>query len=293
MQDDIFITQNYKVSSIGRKSPNWASQEIIEENSPSRTSNEQRVREVVDESMKKDQDEIVNRIRAIEIQAKEKVERQREEQNREERKRIEKEREQELKEERERQEREREKQEREREDRERERLAREEAERFMQSGEAEERQRQKELLLAKMKAIDEGKIDARKSVGPSGDGLQNGHIRNGIGESSVSFGSYQPSFLAGSSAKERNKPVVAKKKSSDLLGELFPSNEFEASENRRNVTVNGTKSPVLLNLGDTMTSSNTHQNGKLLPRRTRQPMVAVAQINGMSSDEEEIEEVPL
>lgn len=186
------------------------------------------------------------------------------------------------------------------------RRAREEAERFQSSAEEQERLRQKELLLSKMKAIDEGRISTETGISGS---HQNGVALRGKQRPPASeveevegavFGEYRPSFLAGSSASaSRPSKKVAEKKNHREP----PKDEILFFDQKEEKNGNGKSSPDLSFLGGGEGGSQTNKVGsdgdQLLPRRPRQHTASVVvnnnktDVNIISDLGDDIEEVIL
>jgi len=189
----------------------------------------------------------------------------------------------------------RERTERERVDRERERLAEQEAaverERFENSKEGKEQKRQKEILLAKMKAIEKGEITldsqppTTRSKQAKGDDM--------------SFGEYKPSFLTSSTTTSTRTPqnTTMSTKKSNLINDLFSNGSGDGSGMNK-TEKNRSSSPTLAGFsfddnnkvggGGTASKNGT----RVLPRRTRQPVTTVAHpgfgmVGGYDDDVEE------
>jgi len=172
------------------------------------------------------------------------------------------------------------------------RRARKEAER-MTSAE-EERRRQKELLLARMKAIDEGTINKSDvAAGPSSQPM-NGPVsskRPVAADDDVNavFGEYRPSFLAGtsSSAKTNNTSTTSKRRD-------------PASRPRNNLLVfdddlsqpSGAEKPSSPDLSflSSQPSQGDGHSKHLLPRRPRQQATTMngSVVSDLSDDIEEV-----
>ena len=210
--------------------------------------------------------------------------------------------------ERERRELERQKREQERAERERRELeeqrrrAREEAER-MTSAEQEERRRQKELLLARMKAIDDGAVkqsDAASGPEPSSQTM-NGPLtttskRPVAADDDVNtvFGGYRPSFLAGTTGSAKAKKTPSSKRRdpasrprNSLL--VFDDDLTKPSDSEKPASppdlsfLSGQPSHGELGAGD-------RHSKHLLPRRPRQQATTMngASVNDLSDDIEEV-----
>lgn len=202
-------------------------------------------------------------------------------------------------------ERERERAERERQElKEQRRRAQEEAER-MTSAEEQERRRQKELLLAKMKAIDEGTVNSlditqSSSLMMNGPASSKRAVAADADMHDAVFGEYHPSFLAGtttSSAKtkktlstRRRDPAASRPQNNLLIfddddGFTKPSNA-DKPESPDLSFLSGHSPPSQGEMG------GGDKNSKhLLPRRPRQQATTM---NGMVTDlSDDIEEVIL
>lgn len=180
------------------------------------------------------------------------------------------------------------------------RRAREEAER-MTSAEEQERRRQKELLLAKMRAIDDGTVNNSDVAGPSLQTM-NGPTSNKravAADDDVNgavFGEYRPSFLAGtmtSSAKTKKTSTTSKRRDTasrpqnNLLvfdDDLTKPLDSERPESSDLSFLSSQPPQGEMGAGD-------RQSKHLLPRRPRQQATTM---NGISNDlSDDIEEVIL
>ena len=194
-------------------------------------------------------------------------------------------------------EREKERAERERRDlEEQRRRAREEAER-MSSADAEERRRQKELLLARMKAIDDGTVKNSDVAASSSSHTMNGptSTKRAVAaddEVSAVFGEYRPSFLAGTTTTAKTKTSASKRRDPasrpqrNLL--VFDDDLNKPSDTEKPA------SPDLSFLSNQPSQSEVgagdRHNKHLLPRRPRQQATTM---NGTTSVNDDIEEVIL
>lgn len=166
----------------------------------------------------------------------------------------------------------------------------------------------KDDLLAKLRAIDEGKPDRTSSstrkeynftepVNNLHQGLpSHGQRKSNIfGDESPTFGSYQPSFMLSDSkttktrdSKTSNKPELGNKnKQSDLFAELFATEPKRAS----NVLTDARQdSPVLLELGGLTTKAKPHPTQI---HREKQAIVPVfrSTTKKIEFSDEEIEEI--
>jgi len=175
------------------------------------------------------------------------------------------------------------------------RHAREEAER-MTSAEQEERRRQKELLLARMKAVDDGTI---KNTGPSARTM-NGPVtttnkRAAAADDTVNgavFGEYRPSFLAGSTTSVKTKKTSAGRKRDAGSGPrnnllVFDDDEDPASSEK---PASPPEQLSFLSSQGEVGAGDRHSR-HLLPRRPRQQ--ATTTMNGSVVSSDDIEEVIL
>ena len=201
----------------------------------------------------------------------------------------------------------------------RERLARDDAERF--SVEDRERRHQRELLLAKMKAIDEGKMSTDNGVfitssysnsPPPTNGLQTASKYQTKSYADTSFGEYKPTFIATNDATINRKKKNSfdsksdSSKKSSLMNELFAgANEAGSSEDEENIPVifdrkqshrGGASSPVMLFGGESREVKhveNGNDGSHLLPKRSRQPVTTFTgnTLNAIGDSDDDIEEV--
>jgi len=170
---------------------------------------------------------------------------------------------------------------------EQEKKEREEKETFVRqqnSVEEKERQRQKELLLAKMKAIDEGNLSSnQKTTATSANGDSK------VDDFGLTFGDYKPSFITDVSTSSKSS-----KKTSDKKSELDDQHSNDIFHN-----AGYSSSGYSIHADHTSSVREGHgdqRDGYLLPRRNRQPILAVtrnADINVVSDLGEDIEEVTL
>lgn len=145
---------------------------------------------------------------------------------------------------------------------------------FKNKTESKTNQKQKEMLLARMKEIDESRSSVSKS---SKQPLFTDELDDSP------FGSYQPSF--GNSTKPGHSKS---KKKAEVISGLF-NDDLENFKEELIYEKGRSKSPVLLNLSnDSGKKSQFHSSNKsnLLPLRMKQQVSSLATLNGIDSDEE-------
>jgi len=178
------------------------------------------------------------------------------------------------------------------------RRTREEAER-MTSAEEQERRRQKELLLAKMRAIDDGTVNNSDIAGPSLQ-MMNGPTSNkrAVAADDVNgavFGEYRPSFLAGATTSSAKTKKTSTTKRRDTVSR--PQNNLLVFDDDLTKPLDSERpeSPDLSFLSSQPShgemGAGDRQSKHLLPRRPRQQATTM---NGISNDlSDDIEEVIL
>lgn len=161
----------------------------------------------------------------------------------------------------------------------------------------QERQKQKALLLAKMKAIDDGNFaNEQKSMHTFSNGNNNHQENNSnIDDFGLTFGDYKPSFLT--DVNNKTKFSKTKSKLSDQHDVLLMDNPGYSGDDHHSspnssVLENRNSSPSK----ETYIRNVDQRDGQLLPRRTRQPVMAVtrnADISVIDDLGDDIEEVTL
>lgn len=177
------------------------------------------------------------------------------------------------------------------------RLANSNAVQRQRDTEEQERLRQKELLLAKMKAIDEGNFGSSSKSLDDAKNDQYKHQESSLYDFGLTFGDYKPSFLTSSI----NTPTVNKKLSDKRA--IHHTNDALLEDQYHSVSGNTPSSPYLARVADRATVSpieggnfETTLEEYLLPRRARQPVLAMTKsvkMNVVSDINDEVEEMTL
>jgi len=171
------------------------------------------------------------------------------------------------------------------------RRSREEAER-MTSAKEQERRRQKELLLAKMKAIDDGTVKHSDDASQPMNGLiaSKRAVAADDDVNDAVFGGYRPSFLAGSTTSASKTKAAASKRRVDQASRP-PRNSLLIFDD----DLDNPESPDLDFLSNPSSqgevgAGDRHANKHLLPRRTQQQTTTVngGLANDVSDDIEEL-----
>jgi hypothetical protein len=161
--------------------------------------------------------------------------------------------------------------------------------------EEQERQKQKELLLAKMRAIDEGILDSSEKPLRSGKNVQYKRQDSDVQDFGLTFGDYKPSFLTGSN----NAPITSKKLSDARVSQRTDDVLF--ADQRQLVLEQKSPSPYIASVKNRTVASPLDESGfeakvedHLLPRRARQPLLTmtknarISEVNDVSDDVEEV-----